>query len=227
MAIFNEKEGTIIAHCPGCHGAKSAYVWSSSKTGEFGSIKRPVSNGTSEHYESYRLFRCGGCGRGGLGVIIEKIDIAGDYPIMFSKFDSFYPESGENLSLPENVPDGIKNEFLEAEKCFFNNCYRAALAMFRSVLDKTMRDNGFKTKEEKDLFKQIEAAMKDGILTQVRKKRAHNEIRVLGNDVLHEEWHSVPKEDVEVVRHYTQRILEDFYDDRETVIEQLKEKGRL
>ena len=47
-------------------------------------------------------------------------------------------------------------------------------------------------------------------------------VRVLGNDVLHDDWHEISEEDVSASRHYTQRILEDFYDDRETVLNLLR-----
>jgi hypothetical protein len=56
---------------------------------------------------------------------------------------------------------------------------------------------------------------------------AHEDVRVLGNDVLHDEWHKIPKEDVEAAHHYTQRILEDFYDDRTAVLEILRAKSRV
>ena len=89
-----------------------------------------------------------------------------------------------------------------------------------------MRANGYKTKDLKDLAKQIDAAATDGIITKARQRRAHEEIRVLGNDVLHDEWHEIPPEDVEAARHYCQRILEDFYDDRASVEQLLITAGR-
>lgn len=52
-------------------------------------------------------------------------------------------------------------------------------------------------------------------------------MRVLGNDVLHEEWKKITKEDAELSRHYCQRILEDFYDDRDSVLKLLHQANRL
>jgi hypothetical protein len=52
-------------------------------------------------------------------------------------------------------------------------------------------------------------------------------VRVLGNDVLHDEWREVTPEDAEKAHHYVQRILEDFYDDRSTVESELRSKNRL
>ncbi|ANH72229.1 hypothetical protein ACS15_1460 [Ralstonia insidiosa] len=50
---------------------------------------------------------------------------------------------------------------------------------------------------------------------------------MLGNDVLHEEWREIPEVDVEAARQYAQRILEDFYDDRESVLALVRSKGRV
>ena len=65
------------------------------------------------------------------------------------------------------------------------------------------------------------------MITETRKKRAHENIRVLGNDVLHDEWREVRQDEFEEAWKYSQRILEDFYDDRPTVEERLKGKGRI
>ena len=67
----------------------------------------------------------------------------------------------------------------------------------------------------------------DGTITESRRIRAHDEIRVLGNDVLHDEWHPIEPDDVLAARHYSQRILEDFYDDRPSTLKLLRAKGRV
>ena len=79
----------------------------------------------------------------------------------------------------------------------------------------------------KDLQKRIDAAAADGIITDVRRKKAHDDIRSLGNDVLHEDWREVTPEEFDTAHHYTQRILEDFYDDRPTVESTLTAKKRI
>ena len=60
----------------------------------------------------------------------------------------------------------------------------------------------------------IDDAATEGILTEARKNRAQNEIRVLGNDVLHDEWREVTAKESHLAHHYAQRIREDFYDNR-------------
>jgi len=224
MAQINKGEGTIVARCPDCTGALSSFTWSGEQ-GEFGAITKPYKDiNWSDCKITYRLFQCAGCGRGALGVI----KFAGDYqyPGKNNRLLSFRPEARKRLELPPSVPDGIKREFIEAETCMESNCFRAAAGLFRSVLDKTMRANGYKTKQESNLYKQIEAAAEDGVITKARKRKAHDEIRVLGNDVLHDEWQEIPEEDVEAAQHYSQRILEDLYDDRESVLSLLRGVGR-
>jgi len=172
--------------------------------------------------EVYRLARCTGCGSGALITLLQSSQYDGGAPDLID----FYPEAEGRLEIPDGVPEGIVREFREGEECGEAKCYRAAAAMFRSVLDKTLRANGYKEKRGTNLEQQIDAAARDGVITAARQKRAHEEIRVLGNDVLHEEWREVTAEDVRAARQYAQRVLEDFYDDRPSVVALLREKGR-
>lgn len=223
MASINER-GNITARCPGCGGANSSFDWKSS-TSKFGAVTL-----AHQHHAwgrasiDYRLFRCGGCGRGAIGVVIYT---NGEYPGSARMLKSFHPEAKERLSLPRDTPDGIISEFREGERCLENDCLRAAAGMFRSVLDKTLRLNGYKAKRGTTLEQQIDLAANDGVITASRQRRAHEEIRVLGNDVLHEDWRQIPEEDVEAARLYAQRILEDFYDDRPSVLTTLRAAGRV
>ena len=227
MAVINE-HGNVIARCPGCDGGKSTFEWRSDKAPLSAVVKlfkggyRP--GRSDDTIVRYQLLRCAGCGRGALGVIRM---MGYDYPDKVWELLDFYPESMERLKLPADVPAGIQNEFREAEMCLEHQCYRAAAALFRSVLDKTMRANGYKTKENRNLEIQIDEAAKDGVITPARQLRAHEEIRVLGNDILHDEWHAVTLEDVGAAHHYAQRILEDFYDDRKSVLGQLRAAKRV
>lgn len=225
MATLNSKEGTIVARCLGCDGAKSSFTWRS-RNGEFGSIEQSSKDQYNQScLVSYRLFRCGGCGIGGIGVVRYYGDPP--YPGRRNKLIRFFPESKQHFPLPSSTPKGITAEFREAERCLDNNCYRAASGLFRSVLDKTMRANGYKKSRFYSLEKQIDDAAGDGIITEARKKRAHEDIRVLGNDVLHDEWREIKEEDVELAHHYSQRILEDLYDDRESVLTELRAASRV
>ncbi|WP_346347213.1 DUF4145 domain-containing protein [Burkholderia cenocepacia] len=99
--------------------------------------------------------------------------------------------------------------------------------MFRSVLDKALRASGYKIKKGTPLDQQIDLAAADGVITAARRRRAHEEIRTLGNYVLHEPWRVVSINEVNTAREYAARLLHDLYDDRETVLSVLKEKGRI
>ncbi len=75
--------------------------------------------------------------------------------------------------------------------------------------------------------KRIDAAAADGVITAARQRKAHDDIRALGNDVLHDDWREVEADEVEDAHRYMQRILEDLYDDRATVEGILRAKGKL
>lgn len=224
MATINDL-GNITAKCPTCRGAISTFIWHSNDTGEYGGIQFRVEDQWQSAYISYRLFKCSGCNRGSLGTVI--FGGSHHYPGAYRRLQNFTPESGTRLSLPDGVPEGIAKEFHEGEKCMEADCIRAAAGMFRSVLDKILRANGYKLKAGTTLEQQIDLAADDGVITQARKKRANDDIRVLGNDVLHDEWQEIKIEDVQLAQHYAQRILEDLYDDRESVLALLQKAGRI
>lgn len=202
-----------------CGGALSMFVDATPEGHQIGEFRRPVS---LTLVETYRLLRCLGCGAGALATHVSQRGSTRAAELL-----DFYPESKGSLKLPSDVPAGITKEFREGERCLAAGCYRAAAGMFRSVLDKTLRANGYKEKRGTNLEQQIDAAAADGAITASRQRKAHDEIRVLGNDVLHEEWREIPEVDVEAARQYAQRILEDFYDDRESVLALVRSKGRV
>jgi hypothetical protein len=81
-------------------------------------------------------------------------------------------------------------------------------------------------KRSNKLIHRIDAAAWDKVITETRQKRAHENIRVLGNDILHDEWREVTEDEFTDAHKYTQRLLEDFYDDRPTVETRLRAQGR-
>lgn len=68
----------------------------------------------------------------------------------------------------------------------------------------------------------IDEAAKDGVITAARSQKEHEDIHVLGNEVVHDDWRSIDEAEVESALHYAQRVLEVLYADRDTVA-----KGRL
>jgi hypothetical protein len=136
----------------------------------------------------------------------------------------FFPRTIGSLSMPSDVPTDIKTEFQESELAGSVGAWRAASAMLRSTLEKTLKANGF---TKGNLATKIDEAAADDVITEARAKRAHDDIRVLGNDVLHDAWRVVTQEEFDLAHKYTQRILEDLYDDRVSVEALLTAKSRL
>lgn len=219
MATMNE-HGHVLANCPTCSGALTSFLIGDSQRGRYGEIFRQV----GDEGEIYRLACCSGCGSGALITLSVRNLLRGQTDL---RMTDFYPEAEMRHALPDAVPEGIVKEFREGEECAEVGCYRAAAALFRSVLDKTLRANGYKLKKGTPLEQQIDLAAEDGVITASRRKRAHDEIRTLGNYVLHEEWRQVTPSEVKVAKEYAAYLLHDFYDDRETVLALLREKNRI
>jgi FtsH Extracellular/Domain of unknown function (DUF4145) len=136
----------------------------------------------------------------------------------------FYPRTIDTLPTPKDVPADLQSEFKQAELCASARAWRAGSAFLRSTLEKALRASGY---EKGALAERIEQAASDGVITAARSRRAHDDIRVLGNDVLHDESREVTEDEFDHAHRYTQRILEDFYDDRSSVEAILISKGRL
>jgi len=210
------ENGNVKAFCPDCEAITNFEYQTSGH--EFGSIIITKTHyyKTKRYYRIvYKLLRCAGCNRGG----IAKVHIINKYIEVYSVLEDFFPFSIEKASVPNNVPESIKREFREAEVCASTKAFRAASAMLRSTLEKTLKHNGY---TEGNLKEKIDSACKEEIITTARKQRAHGDVRVLGNDILHDEWRRVTVMEYEKAHHYAQRILEDFYDDRPSVKKLLK-----
>ena len=211
----------VVAPCPECQ-APTTFESGNVGNGNFNRIAGVISG--RQIIEQFQMLRCSVCGRGGL-VAFKNDKGKNQWSI-----EEFYPVSVDQVALPNAVPEDIEAEFREAEKCMAHDLNRAASAMLRSTLERTLKANGYVSENPKkrlDLFKRIEMAAADGVITESLKTRAHKEIRVLGNDVLHDEYRKIESQEVEDSHHYVQRILEAFYDHRDSVESTLREKGRL
>ncbi len=166
----------------------------------------------------YLFLRCAGCRRGAVAKIFDNGN--SDSAIL----DEFHPAAINKAPLPSNTPADLVNEFREAEVCLANGALRATSALFRSTLEKALKANGYTTGS---LQQKIDSAASDGVITASRRQRAHDDIRVLGNDVLHDEWRQITFDEAELSHRYTQRVLEDLYDDRPTAEAVLRSKGRI
>jgi len=219
MKNVKYKNGLIKCICPDCNAIANFNYKDSSREFGYVVINEPHQyNGQNFSRIVYNLLSCTGCGRGG----VAKIHCNNN--TQEGEVEDFYPVGIDKAKIPNNTPNEILAELNEAELCASVQAWRAGSAMLRSVLEKVLIQNGY---AEKKLVDKIDAANKDGIITDSRTQKAHNEIRVLGNDILHDEWKAVTEEDFSVTYHYCQRIIEDFYDDRSTFENILKAKSRI
>lgn len=208
----------VRAKCPGCEGSVSTFEFKSEGK-EFGYIIREAGQPQSDHpfRVIFRLLRCAGCGRGGLVALADVGDNV--YSLI-----EFFPRAVDHARLPEAVPDFLQKEVHEAELCMSLDANRGASALLRSALEKALAANGYVKGSLRD---RIDEAAEDGVITEARKSRAHDDVRVLGNDVLHDDWRAITSEEAAMSLHYVQRVLEDLYDERETVTRVLVAAGRL
>ena len=223
---------TVRANCPNCDGAISNFVRLGrdkiSRDDIFSySIQKETHRGGKAYYcIEYRLLQCSGCGKGAVSEVLYAHNAHNAHNEGLYNEElmvDFYPVSIEHEKLPESTPEDLKAEFVEAEGCMAFKFYRAASALFRSVLEKTLKQNGY---TQGSLQKKIEDATSDGIITESRKQQVSNNIRVLGNDILHDEWRKIECKEVELAQKYAQRIIEDFYSDRDAVKKTLPSERR-
>ena len=207
------QDRTITTRCPDCNGAVTNFR----RLDPFIESKLDHSwNRVPYRRILYILYECMGCRRGGVAKIHDDGSVGSE------ALEWFFPNSLSRAILPDSVPDDIRAEYREAEDCAGIGAFRAAAGLLRSTLEKTLKANGYINGSLKN---KIDEAAKDGVLTEVRQKRA-NEIRVFGNDVLHDAWRLVMADEVQSAHGYIQRILEDFYDHRPTVEAALTAKNR-
>lgn len=209
----------VIAWCDRCN-SQSSYQGRDANR-EYGYTDwsyRPEPDGPGIHI-MYRLFRCPGCGRGAVAEIESSVPQAGSGAVV-----AFHPISIRTAALPTTTPTDIEAEFREAERCAAAGAFRGGTAMLRSALEKTLKANGYTSGT---LEKKIDQAAADGAITAARKQRAHDNVRVLGNEVVHDAWRPVTEEEFSEAHGYTQRVVEDFYEHRAEVEAVLRAAKRI
>jgi len=216
------ENGVIVCICPACDAVTNFHdiTREEQKLGFFVVNKPHFFENKSYAGICYKLFSCAGCERGG----IAEIHYHSPKDIRRGELGDFYPIGISSTEAPEGVSQTILAELKEADRCASAQAWRAGSAMLRSVLEKVFRENGYVEGSLKD---KINEGNKDGIITDSRAKKAHDDIRALGNDILHDEWRKVTEEEFNIAYYYCQRVLEDFYDERAIVVQILESKGRI
>lgn len=156
--------GNVVARCPDCGGAVTTFEYKD-KMIEYGNViisKKHIFEGSNYDLIIYKLLRCAGCGRGGLAKIHHESRVN------HNVLEEFFPYAIEKANIPNNIPFGIVAEFREAEICASFGAWRASSALFRSTLEKTLKENGY---IKGKLKMRIDEAADDGVIIEVRKKK--------------------------------------------------------
>jgi hypothetical protein len=219
--------GNVVARCPAC---RAVTTFESRGEREHGSLvlEGDVKVGRVLYSRTiFRLLRCAGCGRGGLA------EIADSGRVVDGGLKAFFPDLPALAELPSEVPAELSSDVMEAERCASVRAYRAGVALLRSVLERTLKLNGFRDADmDKDrrlsLKTRLRHALDDGLIAPTRWSQLDDGIREFANDILHDApYQEVSTDDFSRVHTFAQRLLEDFYGDREVVVRRLVEKGRL
>ena len=129
MATFSDV-GEILARCPDCDGAQSAFT--RQNQGPVEKQERIQLNlGRAYTKVHYRLCRCVICGSGALAKI--RFGDGSDPPP--SSIEAFYPQVVNQADIPTGVPAEIQKELRESELCASVGANKAASAMLRSALE--------------------------------------------------------------------------------------------
>jgi len=108
------------------------------------------------------------------------------YDKLNDRVQSVYPYSTFNAEdYHESIPEKVRNDLAEAERCFYADAYKGAVTMYRRaiqniILDK-IKDPAIKNKR---LVDQIDELFNNGFITKDLKETAH-EIRHFGNFGVH------------------------------------------
>jgi len=209
----------VNAYCPVCD-ARSNFVrengaFSPEDSWELNAYYRRSRDGSL----TFLLLRCVTCSLGAFAAVYEPDRMRPPRPELVD----FHPIAYERLSLPEGTPDDIVSEFRSAESCAGIREYRPAAAMLRSTIEKVLKKHGYGQQKLASKLKQL---MEDRIITKPLAKQNQDIVRILGNDVLHGDWRDISSDEYEQAHKYTHRLIDAFYDDHESVIEELTALGR-
>jgi hypothetical protein len=127
------------------------------------------------------------------------------YPYSYASADDYH----------ESIPEKIREDLAEAEKCSQAQAYKGAVVMYRRALQNVVL-NLFPDNPEiktKKLWEQIDELFNKGFITRHLKESAH-EIRQFGNFGAHPQDDNLDKatrDDVETIDHLTWDIIHAIY----------------
>jgi len=126
----------------------------------------------------------------------------------------------------DNLPKNIENSFIEAQKCYYNECFIASAILVRKILEEICVDKCIKT--GRNMEEKVDTLLNSGKLPSEIGKELHD-LRKLGNDGAHIElkhFNNLGKKEVESALSLVSLILEQIYDPKpdnyKLAIEKLK-----
>jgi hypothetical protein len=128
---------------------------------------------------------------------------------------SVYPlPNSDPQDYHEAIPEKIREDLAESDRCFNANSYKAAVAMNRRAIQNMVLNKiEDKSIKNKDLYSQIDALFNEGLITKHLKDTAH-EIRHFGNFGAHPQDDNLDKttrEDAEAVDRLTWDLMRTIY----------------
>jgi hypothetical protein len=143
---YNSDENNVLARCPDCDTVTSFDTRGHGHT-TLGTViinQGQTHEGVSYSRILWQAFRCNVCSRGAIAKILDQGRDATAVLV------DFLPGAIEKAALPPAVPDDIVHEFREAELDASHGAYRSGSALLRSVLEKTLKKNGYEEVEFRD-----------------------------------------------------------------------------
>lgn len=139
-------------------------------------------------------------------VIYDRLNdrVFSSYPLPYSSADEYH----------ESIPENIREDLAEADRCYNADAYRSTVVMLRRavqsiVLDKISDPNI----KKKKLWEQIDALFNEGYITKHLRDTAH-EVRHFGNFGAHptdDELNNTTREDAEMVDRLTHDLIRAIY----------------
>lgn len=123
--------------------------------------------------------------------------------------------TSDYCSYLEHLPENIEKSFIEAQKCFYDECYTASAIMIRKTLEEFFEN--FKI-EGKTLKIKIDKLYENYILPVWIDKTDFHTLRELGNDGAHivlKDFNKVGKKEVETAIKVINNILIMTYESRQ------------
>lgn len=139
-------------------------------------------------------------------IIYDKLNdrVQSVYPYSSFKADDYH----------QSIPQKVREDIAEAERCYYADAYRASITMYRRAIQNIILDKiSDPAINKKRLVDQIDALFSYGLITKDLKETAH-EIRHFGNFGAHpsnDELDNTSSEDAEMIGQLTFDLIRTIY----------------